>query len=65
MSSNTIVGLTSPINPNEAATIQYDDYKTVRSKEFFGTYENIVKRIERIGDLFIRLQYEKDKDQLY
>ena len=68
MSSNTIVGLTSPINPNEAVNRFYcDNYfcdKKVEYKEFFDKFENIAERIEKIGNKFLRLKY-RDNDNLF
>ena len=68
MSSNTIVGLTSPINPNEAVNCFYcDNYfydKKVEYKEIFDQLGNIAERIEKIGNKFLRLEY-RDNDNLF
>ena len=63
MSSNTIVGLTSPINPNEAVNCFCG--KKVEYKEIIDQSGNIVEIIERIGNKFLHLKYEENKDILF
>ena len=64
MSSNTIVGLTSLINPNEAVNCFYCD-KKVEYKEIFDQLGNIAERIENIGNKSLNLKYEEDKGNLF
>ena len=59
MSSNTIVGLTSPINSNDLVTKYYVD------KNFIYGYENIAEKIEKLGNTFLRIGYEENKDRLF
>ena len=64
MSSNTIVGLTSPSGADEAVNIQYYDKKFI-SNEIFDQIQNIAEKMEKIGNKFLNLKYDEDKDKLF
>ena len=71
MSSNTIFGLSSPSGANDLLiSPKYNDYKIVNKQHFndeeiFDQLRNIAERIEKMGNKFLNIKYEKDKDKLF
>ena len=61
MSSNTIVGLTNPSNGNDSVTkmisnsFDADESVIIRKVEFLNNLENIIERIEKIGNKLLRI----------
>ena len=75
MSSNTVIGLSSPSGGNESVVRYYNDNywyekyfcdKKVEYKEIFDQLGNITERIEKLNiKRFLNLKYEEDKDKLF
>ena len=61
MSSNTIVGLINPSNGNDSVTkmisnsFDADESVIIRKVEFLNNLENIIERIEKIGNKLLRI----------
>ena len=61
MSSNTIVGLSTPINPDDLVTKMYsnsfdaDESVIIHKVELLNNLENIIERIEKIGNKLLRI----------
>ena len=61
MSSNTIVGLSTPINPDDLVTKMYsnsfdaDESVIIHKVELLNNLKNIIERIEKIGNKLLRI----------
>ena len=61
MSSNTVVGLSTPINPDDLVTKMYsnsfhaDQSVIIHKVELLNNLEHIIQKIEKIGNKLLRI----------